>query len=330
VWGERYIDDLALSDEGSTRYYYCQDANFNVVATLNPTGSVVERYAYTPYGVVTYLDDEFDNPSTASTIGNEYLYTGRRRDAETGLQLNRNRYYHAQLGRWLTRDPIGYLGGSSLYGYVGEMPTRYTDYRGLKPTKVQEPWGWLQPVRNHGGGNNVTSNYCRASVRNPQNQWLKCACEVSQDISGAIAGLTAYNDPILGIFVWASYDPVAEAKKRWFNCTRTCLQDRWREAILVKYNPTPGPFQDPPTLTAGSSWKDWCEKCKLNEGSQECCEMQVEAEQTELQKCFQRCGKWSWGHTFPMDWIDEMSPNKDFNDLATRIDIGNKRCCSKK
>jgi RHS repeat-associated protein len=101
------------------------------VATLNHTGSVVERYAYTPYGVVTYLDEEFDNPSTASSIGNEYLYTGRRRDTETGLQLNRNRYYHSQLGRWITRDPIGYAGGINLYRYLSSGPLESTDPYGL-------------------------------------------------------------------------------------------------------------------------------------------------------------------------------------------------------
>jgi len=49
----------------------------------------------------------------------ELRFTGRRTDPETGLQLNRNRFYHQQLGRWVSRDPIGYEGGSNnLYGYV--------------------------------------------------------------------------------------------------------------------------------------------------------------------------------------------------------------------
>ncbi|NOY41475.1 MAG: hypothetical protein GXP26_06525 [Planctomycetes bacterium] len=54
-----------------------------------------------------------------SAISNEILYTGRRLDPETRLQLNRNRFYHAPLGRWVNRDPIGYDGGdNNLYGYV--------------------------------------------------------------------------------------------------------------------------------------------------------------------------------------------------------------------
>ncbi len=94
---------------------------------------MVERYAYTPYGEVTYLDPDFSVASTqSSTIGNEFLYTGRRLDPETGLQLNRYRFYHQQLGRWVNRDPIGYTGVEfNLYGYVDSQPTISIDPSGL-------------------------------------------------------------------------------------------------------------------------------------------------------------------------------------------------------
>ncbi|WP_146586820.1 RHS repeat-associated core domain-containing protein [Posidoniimonas polymericola] len=71
--------------------------------------------------------------NSAGDIVNEHLYTGRRTDPETGLQLNRYRFYHQQLGRWVTRDPIGYDAGSNnLYEYVGGMPTYYVDPSGLR------------------------------------------------------------------------------------------------------------------------------------------------------------------------------------------------------
>jgi len=65
---------------------------------------------------------------SASAIDNQHLYTGRERDLETGFQLNRNRYYHQQLGRWLTRDPIGYVGSKwSLYQYAYSRPISTLD-----------------------------------------------------------------------------------------------------------------------------------------------------------------------------------------------------------
>jgi RHS repeat-associated protein len=55
----------------------------------------------------------------------------RELDLETGLQINRNRYLHLQLGRWLTRDPIGYEGSPyNLHEYVSGSPTNITDPTG--------------------------------------------------------------------------------------------------------------------------------------------------------------------------------------------------------
>ena len=155
VWGMRYVDDLVLSETSSVRHYYAQDDNFNVVAALDDTGAIAERYAYTPYGVVEFLNASFVAHTTQiSDIDNEILFTGRRLDPETGLQLNRNRFYHARLGRWVNRDPIGYLGGTNLYGYVGGRPTRFVDPLGfdeLVPV-TEIDWGISVGLPAAGGG----------------------------------------------------------------------------------------------------------------------------------------------------------------------------------
>jgi hypothetical protein len=89
----RYYDADTDGSYGGTNegaHYYCQDANFNVTAITSNTGAVLERYAYSPYGEVTVLDENFAaDADQISAIANTHLYTGRERDAETGLQLNR-------------------------------------------------------------------------------------------------------------------------------------------------------------------------------------------------------------------------------------------------
>ena len=60
VYHPHYIDALAMSINASgTKHFYTQDDNFNVTAAINSSGSVVERYHYSPYGEVTYLNPNF-------------------------------------------------------------------------------------------------------------------------------------------------------------------------------------------------------------------------------------------------------------------------------
>jgi RHS repeat-associated protein len=117
IWSPRYIDSLILRDENTdgdglcddSRVYYLADANFNVTALVDTNGDVVERYLYSPYGEVTILDPDFSaDADNVSDYANTTLYTGRTLDTPTGLMYYRARYYHAQLGRFVGRDPIGY------------------------------------------------------------------------------------------------------------------------------------------------------------------------------------------------------------------------------
>ncbi len=51
-------------------------------------------------------------------------------DKEFGLYENRARMQHPTLGRFLQRDPTGYVDGMSLYEYVRSNPVRYADPTG--------------------------------------------------------------------------------------------------------------------------------------------------------------------------------------------------------
>ena len=157
VWGLRYIDDLVLRDRnadtdagtgtlGSSgsgleeRLYGLQDANWNVVAIAGTDGAIQERYAYTAYGRPVILTAGFSTPSTSSSYGWDALYAGRQYDEEIGLYQYRNRYYGADLGRFLSRDPIH--GDLNLYRYVGNSPSINTDPTGLMAALIDVPASW--------------------------------------------------------------------------------------------------------------------------------------------------------------------------------------------
>ncbi len=127
---DKNTDADGLCDD--ERIYYLGDANFNVTTLVNTGGDVVERYVYSPYGVLTIYDATWANIRSTSSYANAYTYTGRQLDVETALYYYRARLYAPQLGRFCSRDPIGYEGGINLCAYVGGNPVTYTDPAGLQ------------------------------------------------------------------------------------------------------------------------------------------------------------------------------------------------------
>jgi RHS repeat-associated protein len=67
----------------------------------------------------------------ASRYGNPFMWTGQRYDATTGQYHFWARTYSPRLGRWMQRDPIGYIDGPNLYATVAGNPLRFTDRLGL-------------------------------------------------------------------------------------------------------------------------------------------------------------------------------------------------------
>lgn len=167
VWGLRYLDDLVLRDLGTQRFYALHDY-FNCTAIVDTTGTVQERYGYNAFGQGRVMDGSFASRTT-SLYTWETMYGGYRWDSETGFYQVRNRYLHPTLGRWLTRDPIGYQGGINLYAYVENRSLNRVDYFGLESgdccicdapvlqsttTALQGNYTWNSYVNGNWGVNN--------------------------------------------------------------------------------------------------------------------------------------------------------------------------------
>jgi RHS repeat-associated protein len=132
---------IVPGDPNETVYYYHYDNLGSVIGLTNDTGAWVEKYAYTLYG----------KPAAASTVGNPYMYTGRRLDTETGLYYYRARFYDPNLRRFIETDPIGFDGGMNLYAYVGNNPLNWIDPWGEGRYSITKPETHGAPEHVHWG-----------------------------------------------------------------------------------------------------------------------------------------------------------------------------------
>lgn len=124
------IDDPVMMEYNSERYYYLKDRQGSITAITDASGNMVETYEYNAFGIMTVFNAS-GTPISESTVGNPYGYTGRRWDNETGLWYYRNRMYDPRLGRFLQRDPLGYVDGMNMYAYVVNNPRNFVDPMGL-------------------------------------------------------------------------------------------------------------------------------------------------------------------------------------------------------
>jgi RHS repeat-associated protein len=86
---------------------------------------------YSAWGKVQRCEGEMD----VARIEQPLRYAGQYSDESTGLHYNTFRYYDPDVGRFISQDPIGLLGGENLYAYAPN------------PATWLDPLGWaLQGV----------------------------------------------------------------------------------------------------------------------------------------------------------------------------------------
>jgi len=102
---------------------------FNPAALTDEAGEVMERYAYSAFGVRTVLNVDFSVRS-ASECGMEFAFQGQFLDVESGLMNYGYRYYSPRLGRWACKDPIEEAGEINLYRMAGNRVINQVDYLG--------------------------------------------------------------------------------------------------------------------------------------------------------------------------------------------------------
>jgi RHS repeat-associated protein len=122
---------VAKITPGNQYYFYHYDSLGSTIAITDNAGQVVNTYCYSPEGLV----------GAQETILNPFTYVGRFgvMAEGNGLYYMRARYYDPETGIFISKDPIGYLGGLNLFTYVGGNPLNRIDPLGLAVVILNDP-----------------------------------------------------------------------------------------------------------------------------------------------------------------------------------------------
>lgn len=110
--------------KGGIKYRIVSDRRGSPRLVVNATtGAVVQRIAYSPFGETV----EDTNPGFQP-----FGFAGGLADRDTGLVHFVNRDYDLAAGRFTTKDPLGFGGGTDFYAYAGNDPVNNSDPAGLR------------------------------------------------------------------------------------------------------------------------------------------------------------------------------------------------------
>lgn len=154
----------------SGNHPYCyQISHKDVVGTTDENGAEASALAYSPYGELATLS------GTAPDFG----FAGMYRHGRSQMNLTWFRQYAPQIGRWLSRDPLGEEEGTNLYGYCDNDPIDLTD-----------PWGLGDdldlPTRSSPIGKTLNGNatFTAGPSRNFKNMKTRVGVYILRDPSG--------------------------------------------------------------------------------------------------------------------------------------------------
>lgn len=135
-----WIDDMPLAmfadlDTTSPKQWYVHSDHLDRPSKMTDASqNVVWDAYYWPYGATR---------SITGIASNNLRLPGQYYLAESGLYYNWFRHYDATVGRYTQADPIGLVGGPSLYLYASGNPVSGIDPLGLRDWNEQETRAWL-------------------------------------------------------------------------------------------------------------------------------------------------------------------------------------------
>lgn len=122
-----------LQAEGGEVFTVVNDRLGQPRELLDQEGRVAWSAAVSAFGQVTEVSRDPERRARGlREVESPFRSLGQIADADAGLHVTRFRWFDPALGRWLSPDPLGVLGGANLFGFNGS-PVQVVDPLGLLP-----------------------------------------------------------------------------------------------------------------------------------------------------------------------------------------------------
>ena len=211
--GDSYYDPLLsirVASDGET--HFVLPDGLGSMRNLIHSDNISSSYSYDAFGNIMSANG---NP------GNPYHYVGALgyyQDITSGLLHVGARYYNPKVGRFWTRDPIGYKGGLNLYLYVANSSLNWADPDGTRP--IEKSKG-VKFVPNKKGEGHLLEHWhvyedknClgKVTVKKGELYWVEGADKIGSKVTGKVLK-SAKRIGIVGFVVagWCAVSDVKEA-----------------------------------------------------------------------------------------------------------------------
>ncbi|OQS47592.1 RHS repeat domain-containing protein [Chromobacterium violaceum] len=179
-------------------YYYHTDHLGTPQALTDEQGRLALEMDYQAWGQAREV---IADAASKAGIRNPFRFQEQYHDDESGLHYNRHRYYDPEIGRFISRDPIGLMGGINIHSYA--------------PNPVE----WVDPF----GLSKTSSSSGRKQKSDKPNQNAKCPCRKKWEVNrfdrvcaGNVPGVghaKYLRDPSTGM--WWSEDQTGHGNSAW-------------------------------------------------------------------------------------------------------------------
>ncbi len=130
LWGQATDQVLAEEAVGGSSRWHLADHQGTVRDLADGDGNLVSG---------SHVDFNAFGKIVSGTPATRFTYTGQEYDADTGLYYYNARWYNPTLGRFVTKDPIGFAAGdTNQYRYVGTM---------RRTPLIQAAFKWTETIR---------------------------------------------------------------------------------------------------------------------------------------------------------------------------------------